>query len=235
MLFCYWVISLCDLRDLCDLRTNLKAFPMMRREPQGFNRFPMVQGAIAFIGVPMVIRVLGVEVDHIIIPVGFGQYAGSRNRSIGGVPFDDALMHREGIRTEQMAINQDESGPGLELVKGKVHGLERGFQDVDPVNLFLVNTGHGPGEGFLPDHIAQQVAVLFFHLFGVIQQGMPEPGRQDYGRRENRTGETAAASFIAAGFNEVFLEERSKHIWNPGILESWNSGNLKTQPRFQCY
>jgi len=86
-----------------------------------------------------------------------------------------------------------------------VHGFERGFEYIDPVDLFMIYHGYAIGQRIRLDKNAELPAVIGGHLFGVVQQRMKKTFREDDGRCEYRARITAAARFVTTSFNQYFV------------------------------
>ncbi len=97
-----------------------------------------------------------------------------------------------------MSVNKQEIRPCLQLIYGQVHGPERGFKNVDPVNLRMVHHCHGPCNCLLLNYRAQFIAVFSSNLLAVVQQCMPEVCRQDDGSSKYRARKASPASLVAA-------------------------------------
>ena len=207
-------ISASDLRpptsDL-DLKVglqgaHLEAFSVKWCKAKLLNGFTVFSRSIAFIAVPFIFRIVRVKGQHEVIPIGFRQHTGGCNGGEVGIAFDHAFVGYAGIGGEQVSVNEDKAGLYGKLVQGKVHGLERRAQDIDPVDLLMVNAGHGPGNGFIPDHFAQFIPVRRLHQLGVVQQGVFETFGKDDGSGKYRARETAPARLVAARFDQFVLE-----------------------------
>ena len=59
---------------------------------------------------------------------------------------------------------------GASLIQRKVHRLERSVENIDAVDFFMIYHGHAVADGIFFDKAAQNIAVLFRNLLGIIQQ-----------------------------------------------------------------
>ena len=92
-----------------------------------------------------------------------------------------------------------------------MHGPVGGLQNVDVVYHGLVHHLHTPGQGLLLYNGAQQVAVFFFQLLAVVEQGVGKAWRQNNRGRKHRPGIATTAGFVDAGFHNVWLMIREQH------------------------
>ncbi len=67
-----------------------------------------------------------------------------------------------------------------------------------------------PCHGFALYHLTQGVATPLGELLGVVEEMVVKVGRQDYGCRIDRTGQTAAPRFVAACLDDSRMEERGE-------------------------
>jgi len=135
---------------------------------------------------------------HICIAGGLGQHTGSCDGSIGGIALDDSEVWDPGIGLKSVAIHQDVLRAEAELVEGQVHGPDGGLQDVDAVDFFRFDLRDSIGEGLLANDRTHLCSCSLAHLFGVVQQGVVEVGRQDDGSGKHGPCQAASACLVAA-------------------------------------
>ena len=92
------------------------------------------------------------QLFHIVIPVSFCQeYLLQRWMHIRPSPSDNALMRNFFIGLKDMTINKQKLRFVFQLIERQVHGFKRSFQNIDPVNFFIVNHAHSIVDCFLFD------------------------------------------------------------------------------------
>lgn len=176
---------------------------MVGRSATGGNGCAVLTGGIAFVMVPVIIRVLFVQAVHVVVAVGLGQ---NRCRSDGEV-LAVTLYHRGmrdvGIGFEAVAVDEQVLGTYLQLGDGTVHGQERGVEDVDFINLLRGNDTDSPGQSLAFDDLAQGITLAFGQLFGIVEQVVTEILGQNDGSGIYGSGQATAACFVASGFDEL--------------------------------
>jgi hypothetical protein len=154
------------------------------------------------------------EPAHVFISPGLGKDACCGNRGENGISLHDATVRGTPVADEAIAVDEQELRSEFELIEGQVHGFERGFQDIDAVDLVMVYAGNSPGQGVGFDVRSQQVAVIFGDLFGVIEEWMKKRRRKDNSCCEYRARIATSPGFITAGFREVFLVVASQRVFH---------------------
>ncbi len=104
---------------------DFKAFAVVLADTVRFNGFTVLRGAVAFIAVPVVMGKRLVQLQHIIVAVGFGQYAGGCNGGIEGIAFYNTMVWRLFPGSKPVAVYQQQFGRHVEPIESKMHGLER--------------------------------------------------------------------------------------------------------------
>src|SRR5665213_2189230 len=83
---------------------------MIRCEPISYGNFPVFYGGIAFIGMPVVIRVLSGDLLHVIIPVGFGKYRCCRDAEVFCIDLNNTFMRYILVLVKTVAIDDQKLG-----------------------------------------------------------------------------------------------------------------------------
>src|SRR5579872_281182 len=191
---------------------DIETFPVVFAEPEFPDGIAMFPGAVTLIRDPAVFRIFGMEVQHVFIPPGFGENAGGCDGGEDRIALDDATMGGSPVACEPVAVDEQQLWPDLQPVEGKVHRLERGPENIDPIDLVLIHPRNAPGHSISLDVSAQQVPVFRGDLFGIIQQRMEKTRRQDYRSGKYRSCKTTAAGLIATGFRQLVLVMRSQRV-----------------------
>ena len=142
------------IRQSGTFRQDIKAFPVIFTDPELCDRFPVDCRAISLIVVPAIMRKFQVKSLHILVPPGFGQDAGCCNGGVEGVALYDAVVGDFPVAGEPVAVYEQESRchsqsvGASQSIESEVHGFERGVEDIDPVDFFLIYEGDAPGKRF---------------------------------------------------------------------------------------
>jgi hypothetical protein len=141
------------------------------------------RGAVAFVLVEAVLRILRVQRHQRGVARGLGEDGGGRNGFDLVVAADDGdaldLHHRAAV-----AVDQGQRRHGAQRFHRAAHGQHRGLQDVELVDFFFRRFGDRPGQRVLLDQRRQHVALGFVEFF--------ESRRPSIGRAGSRM--TAAAT-----------------------------------------
>ena len=143
---------------------------------------------VAFVAVPAVGGVFVVEAQHELVAVCLGEDAGGGDGHVGGVAFDKGLVRDVGLVVEAVAVDEQELGVygaegcaaaddigghvAEECLGGEAHGVGGGMQYVEAVDVGGVDGGHSPCEGVGFYVGAQDVALPFGQLLGVVEDGV---------------------------------------------------------------
>lgn len=78
-------------------------------------------GGVARVVVPSVERKLLVERLHVVVSIGFGQYAGSRNAEKAGIALDECGVWDAAVGFEAVSVDDDVLRTRLQSVECAVH------------------------------------------------------------------------------------------------------------------
>ena len=188
----------------------------------------VLAGGISGVARPAILRMLPVEVGHVVVAVGFGQNGGGGDGEVAGVALDEGGVRQglgeegevgavEGgtgaVGVEAVAVDDDKLGAHFEAVEGAVHGQNGGVEDVDFVDFPRRHHPHRPGQRIALHLPSQGVTAGGGELFGVVERRVAVVGRQDDGGGIDRTGQTTAAGFVATGFEQAVgvVEGKERH------------------------
>ena len=115
------------------------------------DRFAVGTRWITLILLPAVRRVLFRQLQHIVVAVGLRQNGCGGDGQKASVSLHHAGKGDLFVRSEPVAVYKKCLGLYLELFDGPVHGKERGFQNIDGINLGGCNHPYPPGDGLLFD------------------------------------------------------------------------------------
>eukprot|EP00413_Alexandrium_margalefii_P035611 CAMPEP_0204594992 /NCGR_PEP_ID=MMETSP0661-20131031/52407_1 /ASSEMBLY_ACC=CAM_ASM_000606 /TAXON_ID=109239 /ORGANISM="Alexandrium margalefi, Strain AMGDE01CS-322" /LENGTH=175 /DNA_ID=CAMNT_0051605461 /DNA_START=29 /DNA_END=552 /DNA_ORIENTATION=+ len=131
---------------------GLEAQPVHLGHPVPLDR-PVVRGrAVALVGGEAVLRVLPVHPHHESVPGDLGDDRGRRDGKVLAIPADDGLARvalRE-LRRNLVAVHEDPAHLAPDAAHGPRHRLQRGAQDVDPVDAPRARHGHRPAHARAP-------------------------------------------------------------------------------------
>lgn len=147
---------------------------MVLTDPVFLECLAVLEGAIALIAFPIIVWKFPMQATHIGVAPGLGQYAGRGDAGIDAVAFYYTFMSQGLIRTEAIAVDQQEGRFLPQLIDGHVHGLEGGLKNIDLVDLVVVYHGNGIGNGVRTDIDFQFLSFLRRQQFAVIELGMIE-------------------------------------------------------------
>lgn len=167
---------------------------------------------VALVDLPAVSGIVGGYGFHILVAMGFGEDRGGGDVAESAVAFDEGLPGDIGIGFEAVAVDDNGFRAHGQAVESAVHRKDRCVEDVDSVDFFGFDAGNGPCDGLLFNYGAEELSALFGQLFGVVEQGVGEVGRQNDGGGKNGAGKTSAAGFVAAGFEDFGVEGRWEGI-----------------------
>src|SRR5580693_3153782 len=88
--------------------SNPESTAVVGRIADLYNGFAVFYGRISFVLMPVVFRVFRSDLFHIIIPVSFGQYGGSSDAEIFGIPFNDAMIGRFFVFIKPVGVDDQE-------------------------------------------------------------------------------------------------------------------------------
>ena len=135
--------------------------------PNGFTMFP---SRISHVVLPVILRVLLSQLEHVLVTMGLGEDAGGSNVLVFSVTFHYASVRKRclglgdggwwKVRLESVAVNDYGFGAKSELVKCTMHGEERGSKDVDAINFFGCDDAYCPSKGIVLNLLAEFVALL---------------------------------------------------------------------------
>ena len=173
-------------------------------EAQACYGLAVLLGGVTRIALPSIVGIVCGEGGHKVIAEGLGQ-----DRCCGYVCKACISLHLAAerdveSRIETIAVYEQMVGPYGELFYGPLHRLERGFEDVDAVDLLGAHLGNSPRNGIVADVVAHDASLLVAHLLGVVQEWMVVVGRQDYGRRKYGPCQTAAPGLVATRLEAIF-------------------------------
>lgn len=127
--------------------------------------FAVLGGWIALVLCKVVIRPLGMALDHISVPLVLGKNACSHDLGNQGIPADnrlgDAIEIRPLVAVDKGQVHLYFSA---DFLIGALHGQKRSLQDVDPVYFLGCCQADGPKEGFLLNHLFCFKTLLFTQL-----------------------------------------------------------------------
>ena len=78
-----------ELVEECVLAVEAEGAPVVGCDAVLFYGVEVLRCGVAFVAVPTVVGVLLVEVVHVVVTVGFGQYGGGGYGEIFAIAFDD--------------------------------------------------------------------------------------------------------------------------------------------------
>jgi hypothetical protein len=164
----------------------------------GLQSRQMLRGAIAFVPVEAVNRVLFMHLSAQVVTVDFGQNGSRRN---GG---DQGITSHNGFCTDvkqrqSVAIDQHHVGLEAQAFYGSLHGQHGGLQDIETVNFFHTGLCNGKTQSLCPDFIKQPFTTLGRQFFGIIQTRYRLQFIQDHGRSHHRSSQGATTRFVYAG------------------------------------
>ena len=80
-------------------------------------------GWVTFVGIPAVVRMLLVVIEHEVVSGGFCQYGRSRYVAVFAIAPNDAVVRNVLVGLEFIAVYEDGFGYARHSVYGKLHGL----------------------------------------------------------------------------------------------------------------
>lgn len=178
----------------------------------------MELGAIAFMLGKSVLGMARVHFHHDSVAGHLGNDTGRGDAETQGVATDQGgLDNRE--RMDGQAVNEDVVRNGSQRGDSAAHGLVRGAQDIDPVDLFHFNRGDRPLHPGVGHEIGvDPFALQLRELLGVVERFVPKTFRQNNRCGDDGTGEWAATRFInpcdedeAAGAQGALVLESAGH------------------------
>ena len=158
---------------------------------------------VAFVSVPAVLGVPECEGVHVVVAVGFGEDGCGGYGEVFAVAFDDGAVGDGAIVVESVSVDEQQLGGDGQLPDGQVHGVDGCPQDVGAVYFVRRDGRHSPGYGVVLYLTAQQAALFFAQLFGVVERGVAVVFGQDYGCRIDGSCQASASGFVAAAFYQV--------------------------------
>lgn len=167
--------------------------------------------AIALVVAPFIMGVLLVYTQHELVPMGLGKDAGGSYGRIFCIALYYALMRNTEVGREYMPVYEQQLRTSRKGIYCMVHGLERGFEDIDTVYLGSIAHSNRPGDGLPLYYRPQFIAVRLGHLLAVVEQGMMEPRRQYDSRSKYRSCKATPAGLIAAGLNKILGKTGFQH------------------------
>lgn len=176
------------------------------------NGAAVSSGGVALVLVPAVVGKKLVQLQHVSVAGGLGEYGSSCDGGIFAVAFDDAVMGQGGVRTEAIAIDEEQLGAWRELVDGAVHSQKGGLQDVDAVDFGRIYLRDSPADSVGFYELASCKSLLLSELFGIIEQGYVQVFGPDDSGSKDRAGEAASAGFVAAGLLPVGVKKVEKRF-----------------------
>jgi len=113
--------------------------------------YAMLSGRIALVPVPPVDRVLPVQLDHMLIAVGFCQDGCRSNGSVESIALHNAGVAYLAIGLETIAINDQVPGVDLQAGQCPVHGQKGSIQNIEDIDLLFIHHPNAKIKG-LPLH-----------------------------------------------------------------------------------
>ena len=174
-------------------------------------------GGITLVLIPMVLGIFLMNLEHIVVAIGFGKNAGGGNAHIGGIALDNGGVGNVLIGHEPIAVDEEVLGADFQLSHGTMHGKNGGTENVNFVDFIGRNDTYSPRQGFALNDLSEGVALTLGKLFGIVKgrktlsPALPHNGegattkRQDDSSSIYRTGKAAATSFVATCFYQVFM------------------------------
>ena len=115
------------------------------------DRFAVGTRWITLILLPAVRGVFFRQLQHIVVAIGLRQNGCGGDGQKAAVSLYHAGKGDLFIRSEPVAVDKKCLGLYLKLFDGPVHGKERGFQNIDSINLGGCNHPYPSGDGLLFD------------------------------------------------------------------------------------
>ncbi len=155
--------------------------------------------AVAFVLAEAIFGKARAEVAHNRVARDLRDHARRGNAEAVAIAIDNRRLW-ERKRKNREAIDQHVIGTRSQRFNGGAHCLVSGAEDVDRINLDRIDDSDRPRDQF----VRNQFLVNFFatfrqQLLGIVQPPVLEFFRQDYSRRDDRSGQRAAPRFINAG------------------------------------
>ena len=174
--------------------------------PEGCYRLAMGFCGISFVDFPSIARMPGGKMTHVFVAMGFGKDRGSSDVCKATVAFYECCPGDAAIVGESVAVDNNRFRPQPETVERPMHGKDRGPEDVDAVNFFVIHDSDSPCQSFVFDYDAQGFATFFTDLLRVVEPWMAECRGEDYGGGIDGPGKSTAPGFVATGFNDCWVE-----------------------------
>ena len=162
---------------------------MIRSDAVLSDGIAMFLGGIAFVRLPVVLRVFLGQAVHVVVTIGLGKYRSGSNAQVFAVALDDGgVWDVDGITIdhgtvglESVAVNDDVLRAHLQLIQGTMHGQYGGIEDIDFVYFLRSDDTHRPRYGITLNDVTQLLTALVRQLFGVVQLLILIVFREDYG------------------------------------------------------
>ncbi len=126
--------------------------------------FAVFYGGVTLVIVPVIVRMLGVQAQHIVVAVGLGQYRCSSYGEVFAITFYHGAIGHKLVGFKSVAIYYYVFGLWCELRYGSVHGQNRGIQNVDIVYFLCRNLGHCPRHCLTLYDRSQGITLFFGEL-----------------------------------------------------------------------
>ena len=175
-------------------------------------------GGIAGVVVPAVVRVLLVELLHVVVAISLGKDGGSSDGKILAIAFHDGGVGQGMtqlvtvavfvISVESVAVDDEGFGAHGKGIDGSVHGCDAGTKDVHLVDFGCGHDAQCPGNGIALDFLAERIALVGGELLGVVQTWVLVVFGQDDGGCIDATCKTTSPCFVATCFDELFMIKR---------------------------
>ena len=160
----------------------------------------MLGGRIPFVALPSVHWEGGMQTLHVFIAIRLSQHGCCCNTQILAITLDYGLVRNILIRLKAIPIDDDKPRFAIQGIQGPVHGLNRGTQNIDLVDLVLVHKGNTITERLSLNDGSQHFSPSLGELFRVVQKIIGKALRQDHSGRHNRSGQTTSSGFVSSCF-----------------------------------
>lgn len=164
-------------------------------EPPEVERRP-----VAFMGGKAVLGPLLVILAHKLIASDLSDNGGGANAAAEPVPFHHGEAgHRQGLKGKT-SVDDDGLWPYGEPLNGKMHGLQRGLEDIDTINFIGVDGGGSKDDVFRGGKpLVQKIELSVAEQLAVRKPGEVHFKRNDGGAGDDGSCERASSGLIDAG------------------------------------
>ena len=163
------------------------------------QRIQVQSRAIALVLLEAVARKALRVLQHQRIPRGLGQDGGRGDGGFDVVSADQRLDGQVRDRRPLVAVDEHARRLHRQGLDRTAHGIERGMQDVEAVDVLDAGGGDGKTQRLVADLGGQALALARRELLGVAQADDGAIGRKDDGSGKDRAGQRPATGFVDAG------------------------------------